>query len=157
MSTVRSYTPQVMRDDYVPEETRQAQRRLAPHLKPIDALLMKWAPEARHDGAPRWPVETMLSRIIDQTALGASQSGSGASLAAPADVEFADWAVSSLMPDQREVIFAEYVKYSGLSVARKCSKLGMTEGYWTATLKEARGGVYLLCKTYGRMLHLEIV
>lgn len=152
-----SYKPQAMRDGYVSDDNRQAQRRMLPHLKPIDALLMKWAPEARHDGAPRWPAETMLARIINQTALGASQSGASVSLAAAADVEFADWAVSSLLPDQRIVIFAEYVKFPGWPVARKSARIGLTEGQWTITLKEARGGVYLLCKTYGRMLHLEIV
>jgi hypothetical protein len=154
---MRQYTPQSMREGYVSEETRQAQRRMLPHLKPIDAMLMRWAPEARHDGAPRWPAETMLKRIIDQTALGASQTGGRQALDAPADVEFADWAVSSLLPDQRVVIFAEYVHFPGWPVTRKCARVGLTEGQWTITLKEARGGVYLLCKTYGRMLHLEIV
>jgi hypothetical protein len=145
-----------MLDRYI-EFNKHAQRRMDEHLKPIDSLLMKWAPEARHDGAPRWPNETMLKRIIDQTALGASQSGAQRALDAPADVEFADWAVASLLPDQREVIYAEYVKYAGWSVERKSARVGMKAGQWAITLKEARGGVYLLCRTYGRMLHLEIV
>jgi hypothetical protein len=143
--------------DRYAEFNKYAQRRMADHLKPIDSLLMKWAPEARHDGAPRWPTETMLARIINQTALGASQSGAQKTMDAPIDVEFADWAVASLREDQREVIFGEYVKYPGWSVERKSMRLGMREGQWTAKLKEAREGVYLLCRTYGRMLNLEIV
>jgi len=154
---VRSHTPDIMREGYVSEASKIAQRRMAPHLKPIDALLMKWAPEARHDGAPRWPAGTMLARIIEHGPNGASQSGQGQSLAAPSDVEFADWAVSSLMPDQRDVIFAEYVKYPSWPPDRKAQRLGMRRTSWDITLKEARGGVYLLCKTYGRMMHLEIV
>ena len=152
-----NYIPEPMREGYVSEATKIAQRRMAPHLKPIDALLMKWAPEARHDGAPRWPAGTMLARIIEQGAMGASQGSKGQSLAAPSDVEFADWAVSSLMTDQREVIFAEYVKYPNWPMGRKAARLGMRQTDWTVKLREARGGVYLLCKTYGRMLQLEIV
>jgi hypothetical protein len=146
-----------MMPDLATEQTRYAQRRMAEHLKPIDALLTKWAPEARHDGAPRWPAATMLARIIEHGPNGASQSGRGVSLAAPHDVEFADWAVSSLLPMQRHVIFAEYVHFPGWSAARKSTMLRMSEAYWHTTLKEARGGVYLLCETYGRMLKLEIV
>lgn len=153
---MRSYVPLVMREIFLNESSKIAQRRMAAHLKPIDALLMEWAPEARHDGAPRWPPGTMLSRIIEQGA-GASQSGGGQTLSAPGRVEFCDWAVSSLMPDQKDMIYARYVKYPEWPMERIAVRLGMKEGYLATVLKEARGGVYLLCKTYGRMLHLEIV
>jgi hypothetical protein len=146
----------MMPDLYI-EQNRYAQRRMADHLKPIDALLTKWAPEARHDGAPRWPAATMLARIIGQGANGASQSGASVNLAAEPVIEFIDWAVSRLMPMQRHVIFAEYVHFPGWVIGRKCAMLRMTEAQWNTTLRDARGGVYLLYTTYGHMLGLETI
>jgi len=138
------------------EFNKHAQRRLEEHLKPIDTLLVKWSPEARHDGAPRWPAETMLSRIIDQTALGASQSGAASSLAAPLDVEFADWAVAQLREMKRKVIYAEYVNCVGWSVERKRRRLGISAAGWDRNLNGAREIIYTLCRTYGRILNLDI-
>lgn len=152
----RRYTPEVMRDGYISDINRQARRRMSPHLKPIDELLMRWAPEARSDGAPRWPVETMLARIIDQTALGASQSGSQRTLNAASAVEFADWAVASLRDVQRIVIFFEYVLCPGLPAQAKQRRLGVNEDVWRNQLKESRECIYTLCRTYGRMLNIEI-
>lgn len=138
------------------ESNRYTQRRLEDHLKPIDALLIKWAPEARHDGAPRWPASTALARIIEQGA-GASQSGKGQILSAPADVEFCDWAVSQLRELKRLVIYAEYVQLVGWSADRKSRHLGVSRATWDRSLNNAREIVFTLCRTYGRMLHMEIV
>jgi hypothetical protein len=139
------------------EFNRHAQRRLEEHLKPIDALLTKWAPEARHDGAPRWPASTMLGRIIEQGSQGASQSGASLTLAAPIDVEFADWAVAQLRDVKRQVIYVEYVNYAGWSTARKRRVLNMSESGWKRNLNGAREIIYTLCQTYGAILNLEIV
>lgn len=152
----RKYTPEYMRDGYISEANRQARRRMSPHLKPIDELLMLWAPEARSDGAPRWPVETMLARIINQTALGAAQSGSQKILDAPSAIEFADWAVASLRDVQRAVILFEYVLCPGLPAQAKQRRLGVNEDEWRNRLKESRECIYTLCRTYGRMLNVEI-
>lgn len=135
------------------EQNRHAQRRMEEHLKPIDTLLIKWAPEARFDGAPRWPSQTALSRIIEQGA-GASQSGAQV-LTVPADVEFADWAVSHLRELKRRVIYAEYVQLTGWSVDRKSRQLGISATAWDRSLCNAREIIYTLCRTYGRMLSVQ--
>lgn len=138
------------------EFSKHAQRRMDDHLKPIDTLLMRWAPEARHDGAPRWPAATMLGRIISQGAQGASQSGASVSLAVPLDIEFADWSVAQLRDMKRKVIYVEYVNCIGWSVDRKRRHLGISENGWKRNLNGAREIIYTLCRTYGRILNLEI-
>lgn len=143
--------------DRIREFNKHQQRRMDEHLKPIDTLLMKWAPEARHDGAPRWPASTMLGRIIEQGAQGASQSGTSIGLTAPLDIEFADWAVAQLRDIKRQVIYVEYVNCVGWSVERKRRKIGMSENSWKRNLNGAREIIYTLCGTYGQILNLEIV
>lgn len=135
------------------EANRHAQRRLEEHLKPIDTLLTKWAPEARYDGAPRWPAATALSRIIEQGA-GASQSGAQI-LTVAADVAFADWSVSQLRELKRLVIYAEYVQLAGWSADRKSRHLNISRATWDRSLNTAREIVFTLCRTYGRMLNIE--
>lgn len=144
----RKYTPEYMRDGFIPESTRQAMRRMAPHLKPIDAMLTVWALEANYDGAPRLPAETMLKRIIDQTALGASQSG-GVILNAASYVDFADWAISLLREPNRHVIYAEYVHFPSWPAERKSRHLDMSLTGWTSTLHESRSIIYTLLRSFG--------
>lgn len=145
----RKYTPEYMRDGYVPEATRQAQRRMAPHLKPIDSMLILWAPEARFDGAPRLPSETILKRIIDQGAMGAGQHSNRGQLPREFHIEFADWAVS-LMPEQnKRVIFTEYVHCPTWPAERKARAINMPIGTWAAALHEGRTVVWTLLRGFG--------
>lgn len=138
------------------EANRYAQRRLEDHLKPINELLIEWAPEARFDGAPRWPSATALSRIIEQGA-GASQRGSAQALAVPARIEFADWTVSQLRELKRTVIYAEYVQLVGWPADRKCRHIGVSRATWDRSLNNAREIVFTLCRTYGRIFHIEFI
>lgn len=145
------------------EFNKHAQRRLAEHLKPIHFLLVDWSPEARYDGAPRWPVETILSRIIEQTALGASQSGATPSQTVPPRIEFADWMVASQRAIVRQVLFTEYVNCINWPMSDKLRwllrhrKIRMSDTAYNRNLNTAREGCHVLCRTYGRMLHIDIV
>lgn len=144
----RSYTPEYMRDGFVPEATRQAQRRMAPHLKPIDAMLILWAPEARFDGAPRLPSETILKRLIEEGP-GAGHHGARPQLPREFHVEFADWAVS-LMPEiNRRVIFAEYVHFPSWPAERKARSIGMATTAWDKNLHEGRTVIWTLLRGFG--------
>lgn len=151
----RNYVPEYLREGYVAEETRQAMRRMAPHLKPIDSMLILWAPEARFDGAPRWPAETMLHRIIEQGAMGASQSGARPMLSAASYIEFADWAVSQLVEIQRRVVYAEYVQLSGWPNERKARHIGLSHSAWNRSLNKARDNIFTIFRIYARLLHIE--
>lgn len=145
----RCYTPEAMRDGFIPESTRQAMRRMAPHHKPIDAMLTSWALEARYDGAPRLPAETMLKRIIEQTALGASQAGGRVILNAASYVDFADWAVSLLRERNRHVVYAEYVHFPDWPAERKCRQLDISLASWGFSLHESREIIYSLLRGFG--------
>jgi hypothetical protein len=107
-----------------------------------------WALEANYDGAPRLPAETMLKRIIDQTALGASQSG-GEILNAASYVDFADWAISLLREQNRHVIYAEYVHFPAWPAERKSRHLNMTMTAWKSSLHESREIIYSLLRAFG--------
>jgi hypothetical protein len=144
------------------EFNKHAQRRMDEHFKPIHILLVEWSSEARHDGAPRWPAETILARIIADTALGAAQAG-GPSLPVPRRIEFADWAVAQLREIKRKVLFCEYVNCVCWAPDRKRqwlrSRYGirMSASSYTNNLNTAREIVFTLCRTHGRMLNINIV
>lgn len=125
------------------EFTKHAQRRMDEDFKPIDDLLVKWAKEANYDGAPRWPAQTMLGRIIVQGMQGASQSGSPAAVL-PRDVEIIDWCVAQLRDMKRKVIFVEYVQGPGWSKARKRARLHMSPAAWDRNLNGAREVIFTL-------------
>lgn len=152
----RSYTPLYMREGYVSEATRQAQRRLDPELKPIDAMLILWAPEARYDGAPRLPAETILKKLIEEGP-GAGHQGSRAQLPRALHIEFADWAVSVMPAVNRLVIFAEYVWHPGWPAERKSRQIGMSHSTWDKTLKAGRVSVLTLLNAFGFKLPEKIV
>jgi hypothetical protein len=145
----RKYTPEYMRDGFVPEATRQAQRRMAPHLKPIDAMLILWAPEARFDGAPRLPSETILHKLMEEGSTGAGHHGTPRQLPREFHIEFADWAVS-LMPEiTRRVIFAEYVHFPSWPAERKARSIGMATTAWDKNLHEGRTVIWTLLRGFG--------
>lgn len=148
----RKYTPEYMREGYIPESTRRAMSRMAPHLKPIDAMLTVWALECNYDGAPRLPAETMLKRIIEQTALGAAQSGGRVVLNAASYVDFADWAVALMREQHRRVVYAEYVHFPDWPAERKCRQIGITLTAWKSALHESRETIYYLLRGFGFQL-----
>lgn len=125
---------------------KYAQGRMDAEFKPIDSLLMRWAMDARYDGAPRWPTVTILGKIIDQTPTGASQIGAPTETV-PREIEVIDWCVAQLRDIKRKVIHIEYVTHSGRTKEQKRRKLGMSIAGWDRNLNVARECILLLYKT----------
>jgi hypothetical protein len=146
----RKYTPEYMRNGFVDQTTRQAQRRMAPHLKPVDAMLILWAPEARYDGAPRLPSETILKKLIEEGSMGAGHHrGSAPQLPREFHIEFTDWSVSLMPETNRRVIFAEYVHFPSWPAERKARSIGMATTAWDKNLHEGRTIIWTLLRGFG--------
>lgn len=145
----RNYVPEYLREGYVPEATRQAQRRMAPHLKPIDSMLILWAPEARFDGAPRLPAETILHKLIEEGSTGAGHHGTPGQLPREFHIEFTDWAVSLMPEANRRVIFAEYVHFPSWPAERKARGIDVSLSHWISNLHEGRTIVWSLLRGFG--------
>jgi hypothetical protein len=140
-------------------KNRYTERRLEDHLRPIHLALVRWAPEARHDGAPRWPDQTIIKRLIDQ-GHGASQAGAPP-MVMDREVEFTDWAVGQLGDIKRKVIYTEYVHCVGWDMSRKRGFMLKRYGVriavqaWREKLRTSREILYSQFKTIGAWLDLD--
>jgi hypothetical protein len=128
------------------ELNRHAQRRMELDFKPIDNLLTRWGKDARHDGAPRWPVNTILGRMIEQGLTGASQIGAPEPTV-PREIQIIDWCVAQLRDMKRKVIFIDYVTHPGAPEEQKRRRLGMSHTAWQNNLKGAREIILTLYNT----------
>ena len=117
---------------------RSCRRRLSKDLVVVDERLMVWGKWARNDDyGVGWPALTILGRVIEQGADGATQQGRPP-ISIPEPIAEVDAAVGRLNSDRRAVVFVRYVHFPSLAAEHQRSKIRMSKYRWDRNLKGAR-------------------
>jgi hypothetical protein len=144
-------------DNHVDVNKRRYSR-MDERFRVVDEQLRELAKHRRADGAPPVPVSS-LGKVIEQTPLGASQSGHQASL--PEDCALTDFCVAQLPAIKRLVHDAEYDHCVGQSKEEKRYYLKRKHGVrmsntaWDHNLQGVREMVMVLRKSIVKLLAAE--
>jgi hypothetical protein len=101
------------------EFNKYADRRMRDEFKELHKVAIRWGDEKRESCAPQ-PPKSNGGKIIDQTPMGASQSGAPTP-PAPTDVEVMGLCIAKLRPIEQIVFECEYAWCFGWDKAQKLS------------------------------------
>ena len=120
------------------EHSRTSQRNISDELRAVDERLMAWGRWAKNDGyGVGWPAVTILGRVIEQGADGATQQGRPP-ISIPEPIAQVDAAVGKLDGTRRAIILVRYVLMPSVYAEGQRRKLGMSRHHWDTGLKSAR-------------------